>query len=89
MRESRDIVRSQGTEKAELERSLEEVKPSIGYRYSRYGVDDFRDQSPLLEYWRIIRKRLWLVLRMNWRLVGRDHNGKKSLCIDRLNAGDA
>ncbi|QQS41977.1 MAG: polysaccharide biosynthesis tyrosine autokinase [Acidobacteriota bacterium] len=62
MRESRDIVRSPRTEKAEIERPFEAVAPITSYGYARYRNEDLREHSPLFQYWRIIRKRLWLVL---------------------------
>ncbi|REJ78521.1 MAG: hypothetical protein DWQ47_03445 [Acidobacteria bacterium] len=62
MRESRDIVRNPRTESAEVERPFEAVAPITNYGYARYRNEDLREHSPLFEYWRIIRKRLWLVL---------------------------
>jgi succinoglycan biosynthesis transport protein ExoP len=42
-----------------VERALEEPMPYRGYGY---GVDNVENQVHLLDYWRAIRKRLWLVL---------------------------
>lgn len=42
-----------------VERASEEPMPYRGYGY---GVDNVENQVHLLDYWRAIRKRLWLVL---------------------------
>lgn len=62
MRESREIVRDPRSEKAEIERPFEAFAPMSNGSYSTYRGEGYAEQSPLFQYWRIIRKRLWLVL---------------------------
>lgn len=62
MKESREIFRKSNNEPADLERVFEpQIVPSTGrypgYRES-YGADGFQ----IVDYWRAIRKRLWLVI---------------------------
>ncbi len=62
MRESREIIRDARQDRTELERPFEPVAPISGYGYARYRDENLQGHNPLFEYWRIIRKRLWLVL---------------------------
>jgi succinoglycan biosynthesis transport protein ExoP len=62
MKESREIIVAPQAEKIELERHLETPIPAPAGRYPSYrGLYD-QEGSQLLEYWRAIRKRLWLVI---------------------------
>lgn len=63
MKESRDIIRSlPSAEPAELERPFEpQIVPSTG-RYPGYRDVYAHDGFQLADYWRAIRKRLWLVI---------------------------
>lgn len=47
-------------EPRDVDRRLEEPAPYRGYGYG-YGADNIESQVHLLDYWRAIRKRLWLV----------------------------
>ncbi|MER3632338.1 MAG: hypothetical protein C4325_09380 [Blastocatellia bacterium] len=60
MKESREILKKPVTEPVDLERVLETPLPSIG-RYPGYRQTYEPESFPLLEYWRAIRKRLWLI----------------------------
>ena len=61
MKETRDIIVTPPVEKIELEKPFEANLPSSG-RYPSYR--EFYDQegTQMVEYWRAIRKRLWLVI---------------------------
>ena len=56
------MVRKPRPDSTDIERNFEAVAPLSTGGYSMYRGDGYREQSPLFEYWRIIRKRLWLVL---------------------------
>lgn len=62
MKESREIVKNPIKEKAEIERPFDTSIPIPNVNYQMYRGDVSQDQSPLFEYWRAIRKRLWLVI---------------------------
>src|SRR5688572_11488979 len=61
MKETREIIRNPLSEPTELERPFE---PSIttGGRYPAYRDNPAADGFQLIDYWRAIRKRLWLVI---------------------------
>ena len=62
MKDSREIVPKQVTETVELERVFEpQIVPGTG-RYPAYRELYVQDGFQLLDYWRAIRKRLWLVI---------------------------
>jgi len=63
MRESREIIRTlPSSEPAELERAFEpQLAPQTG-RYPGYRDLYSSDGYQLIDYWRSIRKRLWLVI---------------------------
>ncbi len=63
MKETRDIVKNSTAEKVELEKPFEPHIP-IGNGNGNYPAYRGYDQetSQLIEYWRAIRKRLWLVI---------------------------
>lgn len=61
MKDSREIIK-QTTETVELERQFEpQIVPNTG-RYPAYREIYAQDGFQLLDYWRAIRKRLWLVI---------------------------
>lgn len=61
MKESREIIKPT-TETVELERPFEpQIVPNTG-RYPAYREIYAQDGFQLLDYWRAIRKRLWLVI---------------------------
>lgn len=62
MRETRDLVKAQRSGGARIEQSFEKDTSIQDYGYLRYQDGSFQSVSPVFEYWRIIRKRLWLVL---------------------------
>ncbi|MEP7212230.1 MAG: polysaccharide biosynthesis tyrosine autokinase [Acidobacteriota bacterium] len=62
MKDSREIVPKQVSEPAELERVFEpQIVPGTG-RYPAYRELYVQDGFQLVDYWRAIRKRLWLVI---------------------------
>lgn len=60
MKESREILKKPVAEPVDLERVLETPLPTIG-RYPGYREAYEPEGFQLLEYWRAIRKRLWLI----------------------------
>ncbi len=60
MKESREIIAQPVN--AEIERPFEMPPVSPTGRYPVYRGPGARQQSPIFEYWRAIRKRMWLVL---------------------------
>lgn len=62
MKETREITKQPVAEKIEIERHLEPQVPVINGNYPMYRADGVQEQSPIFEYWRAIRKRLWLVI---------------------------
>ena len=62
MKETRDIIVAPPVEKVELEKPFDAPIPASNGRYPAYrGLYD-QEGSQILEYWRAIRKRLWLVI---------------------------
>ncbi len=62
MKETREIAVAPPIEKIELERPFEPAPVSLNGRYQAYrGLYD-QEGSQFIEYWRAIRKRLWLVI---------------------------
>jgi capsular exopolysaccharide synthesis family protein len=62
MKEKREIVQTGLTEATELERPFEaQMLPALG-RYPAYREGYGQEGLQLLDYWRAIRKRLWLVI---------------------------
>ena len=62
MKESREIIKQQVIEKAELDRAFEAPAPAPNSNYPMYRGEAVQEQNPLFEYWKAIRKRLWLVI---------------------------
>jgi capsular exopolysaccharide synthesis family protein len=63
MKESREIIKKPIAEAVELELPLEGQIPSgYGQRYSGYRDAYAQEGLQLVDYWRAIRKRLWLVI---------------------------
>src|SRR5438445_2795964 len=60
MKETREIIRSPLND-AELDRSFESPT-AAGGRYPSYREGQLYDGFQLVDYWRAIRKRLWLVI---------------------------
>jgi uncharacterized protein involved in exopolysaccharide biosynthesis len=61
MKETRDIIRNPLTEPVDLERPFDPQMPTQG-RYPSYRNAEVSDGFQLVDYWRAIRKRLWLVI---------------------------
>ncbi len=61
MKDSREIIKTASSEPAELERPFEASLTPTG-RYQNYRDQEFSEGLQLLDYWRAIRKRLWLVV---------------------------
>ena len=62
MKETREIIVAEPIEKVELERPFDQQIPASNGRYQAYrGLYD-QEGSQIIEYWRAIRKRLWLVV---------------------------
>jgi capsular exopolysaccharide synthesis family protein len=62
MRESREVIKKQDIEKTDLERLPEVHFPLPGNGYGAYREIYAQEGASLLDYWRAIRKRLWLVI---------------------------
>jgi len=62
MKDSREIVQKHITETLDLERPLEPQVIATGGRYPAYREIDNQEGFQLFDYWRAIRKRLWLVI---------------------------
>ncbi|MBS1793989.1 MAG: polysaccharide biosynthesis tyrosine autokinase [Acidobacteria bacterium] len=62
MKESREIIQKPVTEKVELERPFETQIPSANGGYGAYREIYAQEGMQLMDYWRAIRKRLWLVI---------------------------
>ncbi len=61
MKDSREIIHKQ-RETVEIERPFEPQLPSINGGYGTYRDANQADDFQLINYWRIIRKRFWLVI---------------------------
>ena len=61
MKETRDIIVTPPVEKIELEKPFDSHLPSNG-RYPSYREVYDQEGTQMVEYWRAIRKRLWLVI---------------------------
>ncbi len=62
MKDSREIIRKSGQERTELERSYSLDMPSPQAGYGAYRELYAQEGMQLIDYWRAIRKRLWLVI---------------------------
>jgi len=63
MKESREIIHRQASESAEIERAYDyQVAPVATGRYPVYRETAAQEGFQLSDYWRAIRKRLWLVI---------------------------
>lgn len=61
MQESRDITKNLPSENLELERPFD-YRPAVPGQYPSYRGESATADFRLLDYWRAIRKRLWLVI---------------------------
>ena len=61
MKETREIIKNSTIEKVELEKPFEPALPTNGH-YPQYRGVYAQERSQILDYWRAIRKRLWLVI---------------------------
>ncbi len=62
MKDSREIIHQQVTETVEIERPFEGQVTATGNHYPGYRDAYAHDGFQLIDYWRAIRKRLWLVI---------------------------
>lgn len=63
MKDSREIIQKQVAEKVEIERPFDAHLPmENGNRYPGYKENFGQEGFQVLDYWRAIRKRLWLVI---------------------------
>ena len=62
MKDSREIIPRQVAERVELERPFEAHLPSTNGSYGAYRDYNAQEGFQLADYWRAIRKRLWLVI---------------------------
>ena len=62
MKESRELIPTPKTEPLEFERQFEPQIVSGPGRYPAYRETYATDGFQLLDYWRAIRKRIWLVI---------------------------
>jgi polysaccharide biosynthesis transport protein len=64
MKDSREIIQKQVAERVELERPFEAQMPSNNGGYGAYREIYSPEGMQFADYWRAIRKRLWLVIGM-------------------------
>ena len=62
MKDSREIIHRQVAERVEIERPFEVQLPQPNGGYGAYRNFNTQEGSQLIDYWRAIRKRLWLVI---------------------------
>jgi capsular exopolysaccharide synthesis family protein len=62
MRETREIVKRQTNERADIERQFEPQMPTTNGGYGAYREIATQEGMQLMDYWQAIRKRLWLVI---------------------------
>jgi hypothetical protein len=62
MKDSREIIQKQATDRVELELPFESPIVSPTGRYQAYREFGNQEGFQLIDYWRAIRKRLWLVI---------------------------
>jgi succinoglycan biosynthesis transport protein ExoP len=62
MKETRDIIQKPLAERVELERPFEAQPPANQGGYGAYREIHASEGMQLMDYWRAIRKRLWLVI---------------------------
>ncbi|MGB7070314.1 MAG: polysaccharide biosynthesis tyrosine autokinase [Pyrinomonadaceae bacterium] len=62
MKETREIIQKPIVEPSDLERSYEQQVIAAPGRYPQYRDLDAAEGFQLVDYWRAIRKRLWLVI---------------------------
>ncbi len=62
MKETRDIIQKPLAERVELERPFEAQPPANNGGYGAYREIYAAEGMQLMDYWRAIRKRLWLVI---------------------------
>jgi capsular exopolysaccharide synthesis family protein len=62
MKESREIIQKPVAERVEIERAFEPALPSSNGGYGAYREIYASEGMQLMDYWRAIRKRLWLVI---------------------------
>ena len=62
MKESRDIIQKHITETLDLERQFDPQMFAGNGRYPAYREINSQEGLQLIDYWRAIRKRLWLVI---------------------------
>lgn len=61
MKEPRSIIRQQADDSLDIERPIDTASAVAG-RYPQYREFGGRDGINLMDYWRAVRKRLWLVI---------------------------
>lgn len=62
MKDSREIISKPAAERVELERQIDNQPPQAFGGYGAYREVYAPDSMQLIDYWRAIRKRLWLVI---------------------------
>ncbi len=62
MKETREIIQKPVAERVEIERTFESPMPSANGGYGAYREIYASEGMQLMDYWRAIRKRLWLVI---------------------------
>lgn len=62
MKDTREIIHRQVAEKVEIERPFEPQIPAANGGYGAYRDFNAHEGFQLIDYWRAIRKRLWLVI---------------------------
>jgi capsular exopolysaccharide synthesis family protein len=62
MKDSRELIKQQSVENSQIESRIDTSVPIPNVNYQMYRDEALQEQNPLFEYWRAIRKRLWLVI---------------------------
>ncbi len=62
MKESREIIKQHNAEDTDLQAKFDAHIPVPNVNYQNYRGEAIQEQNPLFEYWKAIRKRLWLVI---------------------------
>lgn len=62
MKESREIIQQPPVDRAELEKPFDPVIPMPNRGYGGYREINASEGMQLIDYWRAVRKRLWLVI---------------------------
>jgi hypothetical protein len=80
MKETREIVPRQ-VETVDIERPFELQNTSANNGYGAYRDNAVQDNFQLITYWRIIRKRFWLVVGINSQWYFESYHRRYTKCF--------